>query len=217
MKWHTAADDRARLYADATPQNEKPDPVSKIAADLRNEFERHQQQLVEQARQQGYAQGEAAAREQASREMAVLEQRVARTVEECASLRPRLRRQVEQQAVELALAIARRILYRQIQMDPEALTGLVRAAMDKVGARDVTQIRVTPAQVRAIQSVLASLGTPHAVQVIPDPSLEWGSLIIGTQSGELDVSVQTQLDEIERGFADLCAADVTLPAVIRSS
>jgi hypothetical protein len=36
LKWQTAAADRASLYADTTPQNDKPDAVCKIAADLRD-------------------------------------------------------------------------------------------------------------------------------------------------------------------------------------
>ena len=37
---------------------------------------------------------------------------------------------------------------------------------------------------------------------IPDPSREVGSIVFETQRGDLDASVESQLNEIERGLAD---------------
>jgi flagellar assembly protein FliH len=39
--------------------------------------------------------------------------------------------------------------------------------------------------------------------VTPDPGLERGAAVLETARGELDASIETQLAEIERGFADL--------------
>jgi flagellar assembly protein FliH len=54
-----------------------------------------------------------------------------------------------------------------------------------------------------MQSVLASLNLPSRVEVAGDPGLERGSVVLDTARGSLDSSVETQLQEIERGFADL--------------
>jgi flagellar biosynthesis/type III secretory pathway protein FliH len=50
---------------------------------------------------------------------------------------------------------------------------------------------------------------PDHVEVIPDRTLERGSIIIDTKRGHIDASVQTQLAEIETGFADRIAASQT--------
>jgi flagellar assembly protein FliH len=124
-------------------------------------------------------------------------------VAELASLRQRLRRETEEDLVRLAVAIARRILRREISTDPEAILGLVKAAFDRIDAREVIRLRAHPEDARTLEASFADLGLPERIEVIADKKLERGALLIETERGELDASVETQLEEIERGFADL--------------
>lgn len=156
-----------------------------------------------QARRAGFEEGEAAARrslEEAYREAL---QRAARATAELAGLRRRLRQQAEEDLVRLAVAIARRIVRRELSTDPQALLGLVKAALERVDAREVLRLRVHPEDARTIESSFADLGVPERIEVLADRRLERGALVIETERGELDGSVETQLAEIERGLADL--------------
>jgi flagellar assembly protein FliH len=47
------------------------------------------------------------------------------------------------------------------------------------------------------------MGLPQKVEVLSDPGLERGAVILDSKRGGLDASVETQLAEIERGLADL--------------
>jgi flagellar assembly protein FliH len=47
------------------------------------------------------------------------------------------------------------------------------------------------------------MGLPRVVEVMADPGLPRGTAILDSSRGALDASVETQLAEIERGFADL--------------
>ena len=40
------------------------------------------------------------------------------------------------------------------------------------------------------------------IQIVVDPGLQLGDVIFETAQGDLDASIDTQLREIERGFAD---------------
>ncbi len=156
-----------------------------------------------QARRAGFEEGEAAARrslEEAYREAL---QRAARATAELAGLRRRLRQQAEEDLVRLAVAIARRILRRELSTDPQALLGLVKAALERIDAREVLRLRVHPEDARTLESSFADLGVPERIEVLADRRLERGALLIETERGELDGSVDTQLAEIERGLADL--------------
>lgn len=159
--------------------------------------------LAARAREEGRREGEAAARQAAAAHIAALEERLLRSIEAIASLRPRLRQEAERQAVELALAAARRILAREIAIDPAAVAGLLRSAFDQLSLREATAVRCHPASAPSIQEGLARLGAPPSVRVEPDPSLEAGAVIVETARGSLDASVTAQLEEIERGFAAL--------------
>jgi flagellar assembly protein FliH len=47
------------------------------------------------------------------------------------------------------------------------------------------------------------MGLPHRVEVIGDAGLARGAAILDSNRGTLDASIETQLAEIERGFADI--------------
>lgn len=167
--------------------------------DVQRELEEQTRIAVAAARREG----EAAGYQKAKLELAPLEQRLQQSIAELAALRPSLRRQAERQVVDLALAIAKRILQRQITVDPDAVAGLVRSALDAVSVRDVMLIRVHPSQHGAVAASLERMGLPSAVRVEGDATLELGGVVIETERGSIDCSVFTQLDEIERGFADI--------------
>jgi flagellar assembly protein FliH len=105
--------------------------------------------------------------------------------------------------VGLALAVARRILHRELTVSPDALLGLVKAALEKVDAREVNQVRVSRQDAPLVQGFFEKMGLPRRIEVVADPSLSPGSVILESDRGSLDASVDTQLTEIERGFADV--------------
>jgi flagellar assembly protein FliH len=118
-------------------------------------------------------------------------------------MRQRLRHEAEEDVVALAIAIARRVLHREITMDPEALLGLAKAALEKIDVRELHRVRMHPQSAPLLQEYLEKIGLPRRVEVFADPGLERGAVILETGRGTLDASVESQLVEIERGFADM--------------
>jgi flagellar assembly protein FliH len=167
------------------------------------DLERQMNERAQAAYQRGFAEGEARGREQAAAQVQPGLERLARTLEEIAKLKPRLRHEAEGDVVKLAMAIARRILYRELATDPDALLGLVRAALDKLDGREVHRIRANPQDAAVVQQHFQKMAMPRTTEILADPGLERGSAIFETANGSLDASVDTQLNEIERGFADL--------------
>jgi flagellar assembly protein FliH len=160
-------------------------------------------QRANAAFQRGLEEGQAAARQEIGGQLDAAYERLARTIEELSGLRPRFRHEAEEDVVALALAVARRILHRELTMDPDALLGLVKAALEKIEVREVSRVRVRPEDAAMVQKHLEKMGLPRRVEVIGDPGLARGAAIFDSSRGALDVSVETQLAEIERGFADV--------------
>ena len=154
------------------------------------------------ARQTGFREGEAAGRTAAQNEMRPLIERLARTIDELAALRPRLRQQAERDLVRLAVAIARRVVRRELTIDPQAITGLVKAALEQLSAGERIRVRVHPEDEATVRSCLVAAGRAASVEVSGDAALERGSAILETERGNLDASAETQLAEIERGLTD---------------
>jgi flagellar assembly protein FliH len=161
------------------------------------------EQRLGTAHRQGFEEGQAAGRQSVAGQVEAMQMRLARTIEDFAGARLRYRREAEQDVVALALVVARRILHRELTVAPEALLGLVKAALDKMEAREVQQVRVSREDAVMVRQFFEQMGPPHWVEVIADSSLERGGVIIESSRGLLDASVDTQLSEIERGFADL--------------
>jgi len=179
------------------PKAPEPDVAAQMA-----QLEAQYQQKVRDAHAAGMREGEIAGRNRAGAEFQPVVERLTRSIQEIANLRARLRREAEADVVKLALAIARRVVRREVAADPDALRGLVVAALEKLQGQEISRVKVHPSHVALVKSGLQQALSGGLVEVIPDPSRELGSVIFETARGNLDASVDTQLQEIERGLAD---------------
>lgn len=197
----------------------RPDPVEPApgqavvetapACDCQEEVEsirRAMEAAVDHARLNGHAeglrQGEQRGREQAAAEVEPVMTRLLRTIEDLSLTRDAFRREAEEDVVRLALGIARRVVHREVTIDGTVLLGVIRAALDKIGARELHRVLVSPADQGAIAAGLESMRLNRRVDVVADANLERGAVLFETVKGSLDASLETQLDEIERGLID---------------
>jgi len=152
----------------------------------------------EEAYQRGLREGEAAGR--AAVEAAV--ERLAQSVEALAGLRGRARREAEGDLLKLSVAIARRILHRELSVDADAVSGLIKVALEKLQSQEIHRVKVHPELEAAVRAALERLAVGRNVQVVADRSRLAGDVVFETERGSLDASVETQLQEIGRGLAD---------------
>jgi flagellar assembly protein FliH len=173
--------------------------------DSRVHLEQLQLQSEQRAREAyaaGMREGEAAGRKRGAAEVQPVIDRLARSIEEIGGMRARLRAEAEADLIQLALAIARRVLRRELVIDPEALHGLVLGALEKLGGQEISRVRVHPSHAGLVTESLRQNSASAKVEVIADPSRDLGAVIFETPRGNLDASVDSQLQEIERGLAD---------------
>lgn len=174
-------------------------------SDSRAHLAQLQQQSEQRAREAhaaGMREGEAAGRKRGAAELQPVIDRLARSIEEIGGMRARLRAEAEADLIQLALAIARRVLRRELVIDPEALHGLVLGALEKLGGQEISRVRVHPSHASLVTESLRQNSASAKVEVIADPSRDLGAVIFETPRGNLDASVDSQLQEIERGLAD---------------
>lgn len=179
------------------------------ATDTR-ELEQRFAQTEQRLRLEAHDAADRARREAEARFAAKLEnevepwlRRMAATIEDIATVRQKYIAESEEKVVRLAIAIARRILHREMQVDPLALQGLLHAALEQSELREVQKILLNPQDLEALKPHLAKLNLPPRVEIAAERSLERGALLIESTSGTLDASVDSQLDEVERGFIDM--------------
>jgi flagellar assembly protein FliH len=115
-------------------------------------------------------------------------------------------RRIEGEVVELALAIARKILHRETQIDTHALAGIVRVTLEKLDTATKVNLHVHPKEATDWRHYFACQmeGVP-APEVHEDPAIPAGECRIETSLGSTEVGLESQLKEIETGLLDLLA------------
>jgi flagellar assembly protein FliH len=127
---------------------------------------------------------------------------IASTLQAAEAARRELLERSEADLVRLSIAVAEKILNRQIQIDPAALEGLVKSSLERLAAKPVQCVRIHPDDHPVIEKALAQHGGNRALRIAPDRALARGSLLFDTDCGTLDSSIATQLEEIENGLVD---------------
>src|SRR5580693_3429013 len=163
--------DGSPLEISAFPADGGTPAPSRPAAQPGSALEQH----LQGAYQQGFQDGQGAARKELEAELDATAVRLARTIEELSGMRQRFRHEAEEEVIALALAIARRILHRELTVAPEALLGLLKAALEKMELREVHQVRVARADAPLVTQYFEKMGLPRPIEVIADPGLERGS------------------------------------------
>jgi flagellar assembly protein FliH len=197
------AGDAASLAIGPLPTSSSPSAVSPREREV---VDRAREQeiaaKVQEARSAGFIDGEqkgrAAAKTMVEGQINTLTETVARLGE----LKPKLRQEAEGELIQLSLAIARRVLQRELSVDPDALKGIVSAAVQKIQGQQLTTIRLHPGLHTAMAHAAAGNVFLRDSEVVPDATLPWGAVLFDSTHGVLDMSIDSQLDEISRGLAD---------------
>lgn len=152
--------------------------------------------------QRGFTEGRGVGHQQAMGELQPVLERMTRSLAELSSLRARIRKDAEADLVKLSIAVARRVLHRELTLDAESISGIIRVALEKLESHELCRVRVHPDQESTVRSALSRFGGGQNMELVADASLQCGDLLFETAQGTLDASIEVQLREIERGFAD---------------
>ncbi len=166
------------------------------------QLEHARQAELAQCRQAAIEEDMKKGREAAANEIKVANDRLSQTLRDLVALKRRIRSEAEADVVKLSLAIAKRILHRELSADPESIQGVVHAGLQKLQNREIMRVRIPPSALDPVRSALEKASLLPAVSIVADAKLHNGDLIFETSLGELDASLETQLREIERGFTD---------------
>ncbi len=167
-----------------------------------SELNSTREQDLRQAYESGVRTAEAASRQQAQEQVRIVVEKLTDAVTRISSLRNETIARAEADTMRLAIEIARRILHREVAVDPSSLHALIKAALDKLQSQEIYRVRIHPELDGVLRACLREAGRTQAIEVVSDPTLPQGGAIFEISRGALDASVETQLREIERGLTD---------------
>lgn len=110
----------------------------------------------------------------------------------------------EKHAVTLAVAVAKRILGREVQSDRQIVVHIIREALKQVADKTRIVIKVNPLELDNVLAHRKELQTMDKhfpeLEFIPDDKISPGACLIETRTGSIDGRLESQLEEIERNF-----------------
>jgi len=155
----------------------------------------------------GYAQGERAGTEAGAVRADAMLRRLTATIEELASLRSDVLHAAERQVVQLALALAHRMLQREIDADRGLLLAMARVALDRMGEAVRATIRLHPDDFAVVMTAREPSASADQVQVVADSSVARGGCLVQSEFGLMDVGLDSQIREMARALLDLDTGD----------
>jgi flagellar assembly protein FliH len=147
----------------------------------------------------GYAQGERAGLEAGGKRAEAMLRRVAQTIEELGGLRQTLIHETEREMVQLALTLARRVVHREVTLDPELAAALAHVALERLGTNTPATVRLNPEDYTIVAQDGARWGG-QTVTVVPDPAISRGGCLVESAFGSVDATIERQFDELSRAL-----------------
>jgi flagellar assembly protein FliH len=184
-----------RLRAEGRAMAEKAAQNRIAAADARAK-------AAEERAEQRIAQANADAEQRLGSAAAALE----RSLASIAVLERQIVASAEAETVRLALAIANRVLAREVETDPQWMRGLMVAALADVPDRRAVTVRCAPSDAAVIRECLAATvaAVPGTERLLleDDTSLLPGSLILISGGTRLDASIASSWERVARSMLD---------------
>jgi len=160
--------------------------------------------LQEQARSEGLAQGMAAGRQQVEERLSPAIAAFLKAGEELGQLRRQLIERQEKEVVELALAIARKVIHQEVMQNPQAILNILKAILQETVDREDLKVHLNPEDfdiaMEFRDSLLASVDGIKSLSLERDPNISRGGVVVESHLGEIDGRIERQLDEIEQGL-----------------
>lgn len=161
------------------------------------EMQAAEEAVWQAVRDEARAEGMAAAQVDIDRQKAQLaqqSQRVASLLDLLARPLARLDVDMETQLAELAVAIARQLVRRELKIDPSQVIAVVRETVGLLpaAARDVRVI-VHPEDAALIRAKLVAPQTQVAWTLVEDPMLARGDCRVATDTAQIDARVENRL------------------------
>lgn len=157
--------------------------------------------VEKQACDEGFARGMAEARALVEKDLETLFAALNKAMAELEAFRKRLELDAEKDAVSLAFAIARKVVYHEIDSREEAIFEVIHEALKQVPDQKSATLRVSPMDYERLKAGTGAFSAAAAsleeMRMQPDKSIRDGDCIIDTPFGMIDARVEKRLAAVE--------------------
>jgi flagellar assembly protein FliH len=154
--------------------------------------------------QAAYAEGYRVSMAAARQDLGTQLQQAAELLEGAQDAKAMALAEAEPEVIRLALAIAKRVIHREIAADPRVVVGTVRESLRRLGGRAVARVRVHPAELPALNDAWHELtNVAREIEFVPDDSVTPGGCLVESRQGDIDAQVETQVAAVVAQLLDV--------------
>lgn len=164
--------------------------------------------IEREAYEKGYASGEKSGFEMGEQKAQVLLNKVEALLNELAGLRKKMLKEIETQCVELAVGMARKIITKELTMNPEEIVHMTQEALLKLERTGQITIKVNPSLYDFFTRHKPDLLKIHPDIVFDaDPSVSrYGTIVMGPVE-DVVTDVDEQIKNMIKDMADRHGSD----------
>jgi len=171
--------------------------------------------IVNEVKQIGYQEGYEKGRIQAEQEMKQRYEQIIvqakQLLEESYQLKEQMIQEAELKIIDLSLAVAEKIMAKEMEINPDAIKGMVREALHHIKEHEKISIHVHPDHFSYLQLAKDDLKMDLNIQtellIFPDSSIHQGGCMIKTSYGTLDAKIDTQLEELKQTLVEVIGGE----------
>ncbi len=175
--------------------------AAKLVQDAQQQAEQIRQQAVEDGKQEAVREAERIVRADWERQTATALPALEQAVQAIEVAREAWIKQWNDTAIDLAAAIAQRVIRRELLQQPEIPLELVREALELASGANVVHLHMHPADISALGDrvfeLIKRFESVGSAEVSPDDSIERGGCRVRTEFGVIDQTIETQLARIK--------------------
>jgi len=124
----------------------------------------------------------------------------------------------EQEILQLSITIAEKILKQQLEIKPEMMIEIIRAAINELKEKDEIKIIINPALKEQLYNFSEELKTTikgmKTIKIVEDKTIHPDSAIIESPESRIDARFESQIAEITREIMKTFAEEPVLGEII---
>lgn len=166
------------------------EPVT--AAEIESLQEQAWSEAWEKGHEKGYEEGRKAGKKDVDKELS----RIRQVLKQLSAPLDDLDEQVEQELVELAVAIARQVIYRELRTDPGQIVAVVRESLQALpaGQRRI-EVQLHPEDAELVREQVGD-SEDGRWSLVEDASLKRGGCIVSDSNSRVDARLEQQVGRV---------------------
>jgi len=173
---------------------------------LRNRYEERTRKAEKEAYAKGHAEGLREGKAQHEKKFRHIMDTMKSLIEELKRRKEEVVRDSEKDIVDLSLALASRIIHREVRKDPGLVAGILRDMLKDLNVLDGVKVTLSPVDYLFIQenegTILKEIKNIGNIRFEADPKMEVGGVVVDTGFSIVDARIGEQLSALREAFRE---------------